>query len=36
MLYSEIFAVCSEIRTNHINTPCGRNVEILDIQPGGA
>jgi len=36
MLYSEIIAVCSEIRTNHINSLCGQNVEILDIQPGGA
>jgi len=29
MLYKEIIAVCSEIRTKHINTLCGQNVEIL-------
>jgi len=27
MLYSEIIAVCSKIRTKHINTLCGRNVD---------
>jgi len=26
MLYREIIAVCSEIRTKHINTLCGQNV----------
>jgi len=36
MLYCEIIVVCSEIRANHINTLFGQNVEILDIQPGGA
>ena len=30
MLYSEIMAVCSEIRTKHINTLCGHNEEILN------
>jgi hypothetical protein len=26
MLYEEIFAVCSEIHTEHINALCGQNV----------
>jgi hypothetical protein len=30
MLYREIIGVCSQIHTKHINTLCGRNVEILD------
>jgi len=29
MLYREIIAVCSQIHTKHINTPCGQNVEFL-------
>ena len=29
MLYREIIAVCSEIHTKHINTLCGKNVEII-------
>jgi hypothetical protein len=29
MLYREINAVCSEIRTKHINTLCAQNVEYL-------
>jgi len=28
MLYREIIAVCSDIRTEHINTVCGMNVEV--------
>jgi hypothetical protein len=28
MLYREIIAVCSEIRTKHINTLCGQNVGV--------
>ena len=28
MLYREIIAVCSQIHTKHINTPCGQNVEL--------
>jgi hypothetical protein len=36
MLYSEIIAVCSQIHTNHINTLCGQNVEILNVEPGNA
>jgi len=35
MLYREIIAVCSEIHTKHINTLCGKNVEFLDLKPGG-
>ena len=31
MLYREIIAVCSEIRTEHINTLCGQNVELLNV-----
>jgi hypothetical protein len=34
MLYGEIIALSSQIHTNHINTPCGRNVEI-NFKPGG-
>jgi len=30
MLYREIIAVCSLIHTNHINTLCGQNVEMLN------
>ena len=32
MLYREIIAVCSEIHTKHINTPCGRNGELLNVK----
>ena len=35
MLYREIIAVCSEIHTKDINTLCGQNVELWNIQPGG-
>jgi hypothetical protein len=35
MLYREIIAVCSEIHTKHINTPCGQNVEFVNVKPGG-
>ena len=35
MLYREIIAVCSQIHTKHINTLCGRNVELLNVKPGG-
>ena len=31
MLYREIMAVCSEIHTKHINTLCGQNVELLNV-----
>jgi hypothetical protein len=32
MLYREIIAVCSQIHTKHINTLCGRNVELLNVK----
>jgi hypothetical protein len=35
MLYREISAVCFEIHTKHINTPCGQNVEFVNVKPGG-
>ena len=31
MLYREIIVVCSQIRTKHINTLCGQNVELLTV-----
>ena len=33
MLYREIIAVCSQIHTKHINTQCGQNVELLNVNP---
>ena len=34
MLYREIIAVCSQVHTKHINTLCGKNVELyIKIQP---
>ena len=35
MRYREIIAVCSEIHAKHINTPCGQNVEFLNVKAGG-
>jgi len=32
MLYREIIAVCSEIHTKHTKTPCGQNVELLNVK----
>jgi len=32
MLYREITAVFSEIHTNHINTVCEQNVELLNVK----
>ena len=32
MLYREIIAVCSQIYTKHINTLCGQNVELLNVE----
>ena len=32
MLYGEIIAVCSEIHTEHTNTLCGQNVELLNVK----
>ena len=31
MSYREIMAVCSEIHRKHINTVCGQNVELLNV-----
>jgi hypothetical protein len=36
MLYREIIAVCFQIHTKHINTLCGQNVELLNINPSAA
>jgi hypothetical protein len=30
--YREIIAVCSQIHTEHINTLCGQNVELLNAK----
>jgi hypothetical protein len=35
MLYREITAVCSQIHTKHINTLCGQNVELVNVEPRG-
>ena len=35
MLYREIITVCSEIHTKHINSLCGKNVELLNVKPVG-
>jgi hypothetical protein len=35
MLYREMIAVCSEIHTEHLNTVCRQNVELLNVKPGG-
>jgi hypothetical protein len=32
MLYGEIIADCSQIQTKHINTPCGPNIELLNVK----
>jgi hypothetical protein len=32
MLCTEIMAVCAEIRKKFINTPCGQNVELLNVK----
>ena len=32
MVYSEIIAVCSQIHTKHINTLCGKEVELLNVK----
>ena len=32
MLYREIIAVYSQIHTKYINTVCGQNVEVLNVQ----
>jgi len=33
MLYREIIAVFSQIYTKHIYTPCGQNVEFVNVEP---
>jgi len=35
MLYREIIAVCSDIRTKHINEVCGQNMEFMGVKSGG-
>jgi hypothetical protein len=35
MLYREIIAVCSQIHTKYINTLCGQNVELLNVESVG-
>jgi len=35
MLYTEIIAVCSQIRTKHIHTLYGQNVEFFNVELGG-
>ena len=32
MLYREIIAVCSQIQTKHMNTLCGQNVGLLNVE----
>ena len=34
MLYREIIADCSQIHTQHINTQCGQNVELMNVKLG--
>jgi hypothetical protein len=31
MLYREVIAVCSQIRTKHVSTLCGQNVEMMVV-----
>jgi hypothetical protein len=35
MLYRERVAVCSEIHTKHLNTLCGQNIDLLNVELGG-
>jgi hypothetical protein len=35
MQYREIMAVSSEIHTKHINTLRGKNVDWMNVKPGG-
>jgi len=32
MLYREIIAICSQTHTKHINTVCGQNVELFNVE----
>jgi hypothetical protein len=34
MLYREMIAVCSEIRTKHLNTLCEQNTECVNVKIG--
>jgi hypothetical protein len=34
MVCREIIAVCSQIHIKHINTLCGQNVELLNVELG--
>jgi len=36
MMYMEIIAVCSQIHTKHINTLCGQNVRLFNVNPGSS
>jgi hypothetical protein len=35
MLYRGTIAVCSGIRTQHINALCGQKVQLLNVKAGG-
>ena len=35
ILCGEIIAVCCENHLEHVNTPCGRNVTVLNVEVGG-
>jgi RecB family endonuclease NucS len=35
MLYGEVIAVCSQIYTEHTDTLCGQDAELLNVKPGG-
>ena len=32
MMHRDRIAVCSQIHTKHIKTPCGQNVELLNVK----
>jgi len=32
MLYREVIAVCSQIHTEHTNTPCGQKTECVNVK----
>ena len=32
--HREVIAVCSEIHVKHINTPCERHVDFMNVKPG--
>jgi hypothetical protein len=35
MLYRETIHISSEIRTKHLNTLCGQNVDFVNVKSGG-